>query len=161
MRIDAGLDTGDMLLKAQTEIGAEETALELGARLASMGAELLVIALNTLDSIAPDKQDDSQATFAPILKKKDGLIDWSRSASAIHNQVRGFQPWPGAYTEFHGNLLHIWKSRVADTAVNGIGQLNGSMLVGCGDGRALELLEVQLEGRKRMSGQAFANGQRL
>ncbi|MGI8988524.1 MAG: methionyl-tRNA formyltransferase [Bryobacteraceae bacterium] len=169
MRIDAGLDTGDMLLKERTEIGVEETALELGARLANMGAELLVNTLNTLDSIAPEKQDDSRATFAPILKKEDGRIDWSRPAAAIHNQVRGFQPWPGAYTEFRGRLLHIWKSRVAApaSAAAGIGELNRVMHhkldrkleVRCGDGHALELLEVQMEGRKRMPGQAFANGQ--
>ncbi|MDQ6665737.1 MAG: methionyl-tRNA formyltransferase [Acidobacteriota bacterium] len=163
MRIDVGLDTGDMLLKARTGIGAEETAVELGSRLASMGADLLVTTLATLDSITPEKQDDSQATFAPILKREDGRIDWSRPASAIHNQIRGFQPWPGAYTQFEGQMLHIWKSRVAGPVAGAkeVGELNRAMQVRCGDDHTLELLEVQMEGRKRISGQAFANGQRL
>jgi methionyl-tRNA formyltransferase len=113
MRIDAGLDTGDMLLKAETEIGPEETALELGARLAAMGAALLIETLERIETIAPHKQDAAQATYAPLLKKENGLIDWRQPAQAIHNRVRGFQPWPGAYTRFRGQQLHIWKSRVA------------------------------------------------
>ena len=113
MRIDAGLDTGEMLLKAETDIGAEETAVELGARLAGMGAALLVETLQRLDTITPEKQDGTQATYAPLLKKEDGRIDWRQPAQSIHNRVRGFQPWPGAYTRFRGQQLHIWKSRVA------------------------------------------------
>jgi methionyl-tRNA formyltransferase len=154
MRIDAGLDTGDMLLKAETEIAPEETAVELGRRLAAMGAELLVETLARLDAIVPAKQDSAQATYAPLLKKEDGLIDWSRPAVSIHNQVRGLQPWPGAYTTFRGKTLHIWQARVAGRA--GL----RPWAVACGGG-ALELLEVQLEGRKRMSAADFANGQRL
>jgi methionyl-tRNA formyltransferase len=168
MRIDAGLDTGDMLLKAETEIGPDENALELGRRLAIMGAELLVKTLDGLaaGTIVPEKQDDSQATYAPLLKKEDGLIDWSQPAAAIHNRVRGLQPWPGAYTAFRGHALHIWKTAraAADHAVSGSspGQIAGvrPLVVRCGEG-ALEMLEVQLEGRKRMSGAEFANGQRI
>jgi len=161
MRIDAGLDTGDMLLKAETEIGAEETAAELGARLARIGADLLVETLAALDTIVPQKQDQSQATYAPLLKKEDGLIDWREPARVIHNRLRGFQPWPGAYTRFRGQQLHIWKARVAPHTPGPPGLFaSPPPRVICGEG-ALELIEVQLEGRKRMSADAFANGQRL
>jgi methionyl-tRNA formyltransferase len=155
MRIDAGLDTGDMLLQAETEIGPDETAIELGERLAAMGAGLLLETLRAIgaSSITPRKQDDAQATRAPILKKDDGRIDWARPAAGIHNRVRGLVPWPGAYTQFRGRMLHIWKSRVAVSA--------GGLAVRCGDGTALELLEVQLEGGKKMSGEAFRHGHRF
>src|SRR4051812_27578517 len=118
MRIDAGLDTGDMLLKAETEIDPEETAVELGKRLAVLGADLLVQTLSGLAacSIVPEKQDNAQATYAPLIKKEDGRLDWSQSALAIHNRVRGLQPWPGAFTTFRGQPLHIWRSRVAPGA---------------------------------------------
>src|SRR5215813_3702298 len=89
MRIDAGLDTGDMLLRAETEIGPAETAIELGRRLSGMGAELLVETLARIHDIVPEPQDSSQATHAPLLKKEDGLIDWTQSAQSIHNRVRG------------------------------------------------------------------------
>ncbi len=161
MRIDAGLDTGDMLLKAETAIGADENAIELGERLARMGGDLLVETLARLDSIVPEKQDPAQATWAPLLKKEDGRIAWSLPALAIHNRVRGLQPWPGAQTLFRDQPLLIWKSRVA----GGRGA-PGSILsvrplvVAAGEG-VLELVEVQLEGRKRMPAGDFANGQRL
>lgn len=163
MRIDAGLDTGDMLLKAETEIGPEETAVELGARLATMGAALLVETLERIGAIAPEKQDPAQATYAPLLKKEDGLIGWRQPAQSIHNRVRGFQPWPGAFTNFRGQQLHIWKSRVAEGEPGGLKAgrlLRHPLRVVCGEG-ALELIEVQLEGRKRISAEAFANGQRI
>jgi methionyl-tRNA formyltransferase len=161
MRIDAGLDTGDMLLKAETEIGPDETALELGARLAPMGAALLIETLERIESIAPHKQDAAQATYAPLLKKENGLIDWRQPAQAIHNRVRGFQPWPGAYTRFRGQQLHIWKSRLAAAAAGEPGLLTSHPLaVVCGQG-SLEPIEVQLEGRKRITAEEFANGQHI
>jgi methionyl-tRNA formyltransferase len=186
MRIDAGLDTGDMLLKAETEIAGEESAIDLGKRLSVMGAGLLVRTLDGLaaGSIVPEKQDSSQATLAPLLKKEDGIIDWRLPAPAIRNRVRGLQPWPGAYTSFRGRTLHIWRARIAENApalpagTLFVGQTPWSardplvpqtsesqrtaphLLVGCGQG-ALELLDVQLEGRKRMPAADFANGQRL
>jgi methionyl-tRNA formyltransferase len=161
MRIDAGLDTGDMLLKAETEIGPEETALELGARLAAMGAALLIETLARIESIAPHKQDAALATYAPLLKKENGLIDWRQPAQAIHNRVRGFQPWPGAYTRFRGQQLHIWKSRVAAHGEGAPGLLTSHPLaVVCGQG-SLEPIEVQLEGRKRITAEEFVNGQHL
>jgi methionyl-tRNA formyltransferase len=163
MRIDAGLDTGDVLVQAETAIGPEEGAVELGARLARMGAPLLVEALAGLASgkIVPQKQDPSQATSAPILKKEDGRIDWRRSADEIHNLVRGFQPWPGAYTTFRGQSLHIWRARTSGASYPpGVIASVKPVRVGCGAG-SLELLEVQLQGRKRMPASDFANGQRL
>ena len=174
MRIDAGLDTGDMLLKAETEIGPEENAVELGARLAAMGADLLVETLEGLraGSIVAEKQDHAQATLAPLLKKEDGAIDWSQPAQSIHNRVRGLQPWPGAQTGFRGVPLHVWKTRKSPTGGSGAEQgfrptaAPGEfvslkpLVVACGEG-VLELLEVQLEGRKRISAADFANGQRL
>jgi methionyl-tRNA formyltransferase len=129
-----------------------------------MGADLLVKTLNGLlaGSIIPAKQDSAAATYAPILKKEDGLIDWSQYAQAIHNRVRGLQPWPGAYTRFRGQTLHIWKSRPrqAPDAPPGRFAILKPPIVSCGAG-LLELVEVQLEGRKRISAADFANGQRL
>ena len=180
MRIDAGLDTGDILLARETEIGPEETAIELSARLSTMGADLLVETLEGLEAarIVPRKQDSAQATYAPLLKKEDGRIDWNRPAESIHNRIRGMQPWPGACTAFRGQTLHIWRARpLPDGAPSGPGSVTseprpsgsgcpGSLLclrpltVNCGAG-ALELREVQLEGRRRMSAADFANGHRL
>jgi methionyl-tRNA formyltransferase len=165
MRIDAGLDTGDMLLKAETAIGPEEDAVELGGRLAVLGAGLLVETLAGLaaGTIVPEKQDNSRATYAPLLKKEDGLIRWDEAASAIHNRIRGMQPWPGGHTFFRGRALEIWKSRErahAGEAAPGRFLSLKPPVVACGSG-ALELVEVQMEGRKRVSGSDFVNGQRL
>jgi methionyl-tRNA formyltransferase len=161
MRIDAGLDTGDMLLKAETEIGPEGTAVELGARLATMGAALLIETLELIDTIVPQKQDPAEATYAPLLTKEDGLIDWRQPAQAIYNRARGLQPWPGAHTRFRGQQLHIWRSRVAAGGSGTPGTLAPRPLrVTCGAG-GLELIEVQLEGRKRITAEEFANGQRI
>jgi methionyl-tRNA formyltransferase len=167
MRIDAGLDTGDMLLRWETEIGAGETALELGQRMSIAGADLLVETLVGLENgaVRAEPQDNSIATLAPILKKEDGVIDWNWTAEKVSNRARGFLPWPGAYSFFRGQLFHVWKARIAEEP--GVGDPGWLMpqkkrlLVTCGDGTALELLEVQVEGRKRLSVEAFLNGQRL
>ena len=167
MRIDAGLDTGDILLVRETPISRGETAIELGARLAIMGADLLVETLDGLSAgaIVPRKQDPSQATLAPILRKEDGVIHWNLPASEIYNRVRGFVPWPGACTRFRGEGLHVWRAVVAESSSSGppgslsVGERRA--LVACGGGTSLELLEVQLEGRKKIAMEAFINGQRL
>jgi methionyl-tRNA formyltransferase len=159
MKIDAGLDTGDMLLKWETEIGAEETAVELGERLAVAGADLLVKTLSELATIVPQKQNDADASYAPILKKEDGRIDWTRSRGEIVNRVRGLVPWPGCYGSLRGQRFHIWKARPADIQLVA-GRLQASdkkLYAGC-KGGAVELLEVQLEGKKRMTAAAFLNG---
>jgi methionyl-tRNA formyltransferase len=167
MKIDAGLDTGAILLARETAVGPDETAVELAARLAPMGAALLVETLAGLaaGTIVPRPQDPAQATLAPILKKDDGRIDWTLPAAAIHNRVRGFQPWPGAHTTFRGQTLNIWKTRVAaEAAVAAPGSILAArrrLRVACGGGSSIELLEVQLEGRKRIAADAFLNGQRV
>ena len=162
MRIDAGLDTGDILLQQELPIAPDDTAETLAPALASMGAALLVETLRGLQAgtIQPRKQDDSQSSLAPILKKEDGLIDFSRPASEIYNRLRGFQPWPGAYTKFRGKNLHIWKALPIPEAVPPA-ELKVSanrLLAGCAQNTALELLELQLEGKKRTTARDFIHG---
>jgi methionyl-tRNA formyltransferase len=166
MRIDAGLDTGDILLQWETEIGPDETSPELSPRLAVAGAKLLVETLDGLSkgTISPTPQDGTRATWAPILKKDDGRIDWTLPAKTIHNLIRGLQPWPGAHTMFRGQSLHLWRSRLAADKRNlapGALIQDGGVFAVAGDGVCLELLELQLEGRKRMPGEVFAHGHRL
>jgi methionyl-tRNA formyltransferase len=166
MRIDAGLDTGEMLLRWETCIGPDETAPELSKRMAEAGADLLVRTLAGLGagSIRPEPQDNARATWAPVLKKEDGRIDWTRPAQQVHDLIRGFQPWPGAYTSFRGQSLHLWRSRLVPRRWNlppgALVHEQGVFAIG-GDGAALELLELQLEGRKKMQAEIFANGHRL
>ena len=166
MRIDAGLDTGDIALQWETAVDPDETAPELSPRLAAAGANLLVETLAGLadGSLQPRAQDSSRATLAPILKKEDGRIDWTLPAKTIHNLIRGLQPWPGAFTIFRGQSLHLWRSRLVAEKRNllpgALVQENGVFAV-AGDGACLELLELQLEGRKRMPAVVFANGHRL
>jgi methionyl-tRNA formyltransferase len=164
MKIDPGLDTGDILLQRELPIAADDTAEMLAPRLASIGAELLVETLRGLqsESVHPRPQDHAQATLAPILKKQDGLIDFSRSATEIVNRLRGFQPWPGAYTIFRGNNLQIRKAAPITEAL-APGQLHvaeNHLFVGSAHNSALELIEVQPEGKKRMSARDFVNGYR-
>jgi methionyl-tRNA formyltransferase len=166
MRIDAGLDTGDILLQRETPIGPEETAIELGPRLAAMGAELLLETLDGLrnGSIVPLKQDSAAASFAPILKKEDGRIDWTWTAKEIQDRVRGFLPWPGCHTQLRGKALHISKARIVEGGGGRPGSvhpLHGRFVVTAGSGTALELLDVQFEGRNKMSAAAFLNGLHL
>jgi methionyl-tRNA formyltransferase len=167
MRIDAGLDTGDMLLKAETEIGPLETAPELMTRLARLGAALLLKTLAGIEkgAIAPVRQNSAEATYAPVLKKEDGRVDWRRTAEEIHNCARGFAPWPGAHTRFRGRGFQILKTRPDEVKLEGApGSLHvrkSALLVCCGQGEALELIEVQPEGKKPMAAAAFLNGYRV
>ena len=159
MKIDAGLDTGDMLLKWETEIGPEETAVELGDRLAPAGADLLVRTLAELPRIVPQKQDEAQATYAPILKKEDGQIDWTMLTQDILNRIRGFTPWPGCSTLWWGQRLRIWRARRLDLPAPPQGWLQRSknrLFAGTGNG-GIEILELQLEGKKRMETASFLN----
>lgn len=164
MQIDAGLDTGDILLHREVSIAPEDTAETLAPRLASVGAELMVETLRGLEAgtAAPRPQDHSQATLAPILKKEDGQIDFHRSAVEIWNRLRGFQPWPGAFTRFRGKSLHLWAARpLARSLAEAEILLEGDRIfVGCGQITALELLEVQPEGKKRMPASDFVHGYR-
>jgi methionyl-tRNA formyltransferase len=164
MRIDAGLDTGDILLQGEIPIGAEDTAETLAPRLAALGAQLMVDTLQGLQAatLKPHPQDHSRATLAPILKKEDGHIDFQRSATEIWNRLRGFSPWPGAFTSFRGKTLHIWKASPVpiDIPAGTLRVEDGSLLVGCRANSSLELIEVQIEGKKRMPVQDFLNGYR-
>ena len=159
MLLNVGLDTGDMLLKWETDIGAEETAVALSDRLATAGADLLVRTLAEIARIRPEPQDHSQATYAPILKKEDGHIDWTLPARDIMNRIRGFQPWPGCYGFLRGHRLHIWKAHSADRELAPASLIaeHRRLLAGCGAG-SIEILEVQMEGKKRMPAAAFLNG---
>ncbi len=165
MRINEGLDTGDMLLQWETGIGPEETAPSLGLRLASAGADLLIQTLDQLESMVPVKQNDSLATYAPILKKDDGKIDWRLPPEVILNRIRGFDPWPGGYGFLRGQRFQIWKAVVGDErmASGTLRAVGKKLYVGCGAGQSskgesLELREVQLEGKKRMPAGIFVNG---
>jgi methionyl-tRNA formyltransferase len=167
MQIDPGLDTGPMLLKYETAIGTDETAPELMARLAEAGGPLIAETLRQFASgnISPIPQDDSQKTFAPILKKEDGRIDWSLTAQQIYNRIRGLQAWPGAFSTFRGKTCHVWgkpSARVPPAEAPGTLSLQGAeMLAACGHGTALQIDFLQLEGRKRITAREFANGARL
>ena len=168
MRIDRGLDTGDVLLQKAAEIGPEETAAELQDRLAAMGADLLAETLGRLEAgqVQPRPQDPQLASHAPMLKKSDGEIDWSRSSRQIFNRVRGFDPWPGTFTYRSGTLLRILRARPVTSPAEQ--QAAGSLwrwdarraLVACGEGW-LELLQVQPESHKPVAASDFLNGLRL
>ena len=166
MKIDEGLDTGDMLLKRQMPIAPDDTSITIAPRLAELGAELLVETLIELKRgiLEPVPQDDSLATLAPILKKEDGLINFHRTSAEIHNRLRGFQPWPGAYTHFRGKTLKLIGARVAQNgSIVSPGELQivgESLFVGCGAGTCLAILQLQPEGKKAMSPREFINGYR-
>jgi methionyl-tRNA formyltransferase len=163
MFIEPTLDTGPILLQSKTAIGEDETTPQLMERLSVIGADLLGETLSRLDGLTPRPQRDQDATFAPIIKKEDGLIDWSRSAFAIERAVRGFQPWPNAYTNFNTKQLIIWRAQSVSSASEAVpGEVitadGDALIVGCGDATALRLIEVQPEARKRMRGRDFLNG---
>lgn len=161
MKIDEGLDTGDMLLKSETAIGERETAPQLAERLAVDGARLLCEALERLDAIVPEKQDGSAATLAPILKKEDGEIDWRWRAEKVVCRMRGFDPWPGCYSYFRGQRLQIREAEAASGSAAEPGTLLSDgrhVYAACGEGTLLRLKEVQLEGKKRITAEAFRNG---
>jgi methionyl-tRNA formyltransferase len=176
MRIDAGLDTGDILMQREIAIGLEDTAETLGPKLASIGAGLMVETLRGLETgqVRPTPQDHAQATLAPILNKEDGRMDFSHSATHLFNRLRGFQPWPGAFTTFKDKTLQVHRAQPRQHAAKltpGEVAVEGTrLLVGCGEGfgkdkdknagTALELIEIQVEGKRRMSAQEFINGYR-
>jgi methionyl-tRNA formyltransferase len=170
MRLDPGLDTGPILIKREIEIGSDETAPELTKRMADLGAPLVAESLIKLErgEIAPIPQDATQASYAPILTKEHGRIDWSLTAGEIYNRIRGLAPWPGAFTTFRGQLCQIW-GRPSTSAVASDATAThepGTLIVSdaeviCGQGTRLQLEAVQLEGRKRISAREFVNGARL
>jgi methionyl-tRNA formyltransferase len=166
MRLDAGLDTGDMLLAQVCPIGQEETAVDVYGCLAPVGAELMVKTLYKLEhgTIVPRAQDHSLATLAPILKREDGWIDFSRTAQQIYDRWRGFQPWPGAHTILRGKKLIVQRMHVAGVGdcEPGVMEVRGdALVVGCAGEHVLTLDEVQMEGKRRMSAAEFLRGNQV
>jgi methionyl-tRNA formyltransferase len=167
MFIEPTLDTGPILLQGKTDIRSAETAPELMQRLSYFGAVLLSETLNSLDDLTPRPQHDRDATFAPILKKEDGLIDWSESAFLIERRVRGFQPWPNAYTSLNSKGLTIWRAEpIASPSPHApagelIAAQGDDLIVSCGDETALRVIEVQPEARKRIGVRDLINGMHL
>jgi methionyl-tRNA formyltransferase len=162
MRINEGLDTGDILLQQELGIFDDDTSETLAPKLAAIGAELMVTTLRGLQSetITARAQDNEQASLAPILKKEDGRIDFGRTAQEIYNRVRGFQPWPGAFTSFRGKMLNITAAKPASEKVPARKLLakGPQLFVGCGGDSCLEILELQPEAKKRMPSRDFIHG---
>jgi methionyl-tRNA formyltransferase len=162
MQMAEGLDTGDVLLECETPIGPNETAGELFERLAPLGAALAVETLDKLTTLTPQPQDHAQHTLAPLISKADARVDWQAPAQSIHDMVRGFHPWPVAHTSLAGEVLKVHRAQVVD----GLGEAGtvieagGRVVVACGTG-ALELMEVQLPGKRAMSGRDLVNSGRI
>jgi methionyl-tRNA formyltransferase len=182
MRIDAGMDTGDILLQESMDIAPEETTPLLAARLAQAGAPLMVKTLRGLDSgtLLAKPQAHAQATYAPLLKKEDGKIDWRRSSREIYNRMRGFTPWPGAFTTFRGSTYHISSEPVSNRSETAASAAAGTLrivedfsscagtqgksttlLVSCGEATELRVLSVKREGGRSVAALEFARGERL
>ncbi|MDR1928267.1 MAG: methionyl-tRNA formyltransferase [Oscillospiraceae bacterium] len=166
MQMDAGLDTGDMLLQARLPIDEEVSAGELQAKLRALGADLLSDSVKRLQAgtLTPQKQEDAHASYAPLLTKALSPMQFSRTARQLHNQVRGLSPWPCAELLFEGRRLRVLKTRLAPeedfrSEPGKIMREKNRLLLCCGDGKALELLEVQPEGKRVMDAAAFLRGQ--
>ncbi len=168
MRLDEGLDTGDILMKRAMAIAPDQTAADLFPLLAEMGAALMIETLDGLaaGSITPEKQDDAVATHAPILTREDGRMDFTQPAMTIYNRWRGFQPWPGAWTTFNDKKLTAVRLMPIEagslmSAPKYPGEVVADqerLFIGCGEASWLELVEVQLEGKKRMAAADFLRG---
>lgn len=167
MFVEEELDSGPILLQRETQIDPWETAPELMRRLAESGAELLGETLQRLDELEPISQDEGKATFAPLLTKATGLIDWTSTAQEIERRVRGFQPWPNAYTHWNSQQLIMWKASSHDqsehfAAPGEVLAAHGDeLIVSCGEKTALRLLELQLQGKRRLLARDFLNGTHL
>jgi methionyl-tRNA formyltransferase len=169
MQIDKGMDTGPTLLRREVEIGPDESSPELAVRMSALGAELIADSLLRFDrrEIFPVPQDAQNASYAPILKKEDGRIDWSQPAQQIYNRMRAFVPWPGAFTTFRQQTCNVW-GRPESRGMAGENMQPGEIIsstkelyVVCGEGSCLRAESVQIEGRKKLSAREFANGARI
>ena len=168
MQMDAGLDTGGILLQRETEIGRSETAIDLMERLALLGADLVSETLAMRDELTVQPQDDAQATFAPIMRREDGAIVWMRSAREISNRVRGFQPFPTSHTKFQDKKLTVWKAeefQSPDFKSQIAGEIleakSDNLFVACGNQTLLQINELQFEGKRRMTTRDFLNGVKI
>lgn len=169
MQTNIGMDTGDVLLMKSTPIGPEETAGELSGRLSLLGAELLMETLSRLEAgtLCAVPQDEELATKCPMLRKEHGKLDFTLSAQAVHDRVRGTNPWPGAFALMEGETLKIWRTRIpaalplsVPTMPGTLLQADGRLFVRCADG-PLEIVELQAVGGKRMEADAFLRGRKL
>ncbi|CAA9382218.1 MAG: Methionyl-tRNA formyltransferase [uncultured Pyrinomonadaceae bacterium] len=168
MQMDAGLDTGGILLQREISIGADENAIELMGRLSTLGADLLSETLAMFDELVAQPQDEALATFAPIMKKEDGAIDWNLPAKEISNRVRGFQPFPTSHTKLQDKKLTVWKSQelqISDLGFQTVGEVleakGDKLFIGCGNQTVLQIDELQLEGKRRMTPRDFLNGVKI
>ncbi len=166
MQMDAGLDTGDMLIKEETEIGEDMTSGELHDRLSVLGAEVMAHTISKIENgtLTREKQNDSLSNYAPMLSKELCPIDWTRRASEIHNQVRGLSPWPVATASLCGKIYKIHKTVSAGKAKGKPGEIvgnDGGLTVCCGDGNAVRILVIQAEGKKAMNCADFLRGHKI
>lgn len=165
MYMDEGLDTGDMIFKSETKIGENETSGELFDRLSVIGAELLIKTLNEIEAgnIVREKQNDDLSTYSPMLNKSLSKINWSNSAEKIHNLVRGLNPWPTAMTVMNGKNVKIYQTKIAKSICGKPGEVKSiePFIVACGNNSAIEILELQLESKKRMNSSDFFRGYKL
>lgn len=164
MQVVPELDAGDILQQEATEIGINETAPELGERLSYLGAALLSQTLNKLPNLTPQSQDTTKVSFAPILSREDAQIDWQQfTALEVVRRIRGFQPWPGAYTYLQGTRLMLWQAQVVESSGNYqpgtiVHADKNGIVIACAQSSMLKVLELQLEGRKRLATRDFING---
>lgn len=165
MYMDKGMDTGDMLLKEELEIVPDETAGELFDRLSNVGADLLIRTIEAIknNEVTPQKQDETKATYAPMLNKDMAEIDWNKPAEQIHNLVRGLNPWPVAFTFLDGKKVKVYKTKVVETAAGQPGEIKSiaPFVIACGENSALEIVELQMENKKKMSAAEFFRGYKL
>lgn len=169
MLTDVGLDTGDMLLKEEVEIGENETAGQLTERLSHVGAALLKKTLPAYweGRITPIPQQESEMTYDPMLSKALGRIDWTKSASEIDCLVRGVNPWPGAFSQMNGDVIKVWltkKSEITTDEAPGTvvaASAKEGLIVACGGGETIEILEMQAPNAKRMTAKAYLSGKKL
>lgn len=159
-----GMDTGDMIMKFELPIGEDETSGELFERMAELGADSIEKTLELFDKgeVSAEPQNEDEATYAPMLKKEMGELDFSKTAKEIHNLVRGLDPWPIAYTFLDGKSIKVYEAKAVSDVKGKIGELldEKRFIVGCGDG-AVELVTVRPEGKNKMSGGDFIRGRRL
>ncbi len=166
MQMDEGLDTGNMLIRGEIEIGENETAGELHDRLSVLGAEILEKTIISLEKneLTSEKQNHSEFTYAPMLSKELSPIDWTMTAQQVHNKIRGLSPWPSANTRFNGKTVKIHKSVLSDLKGKTAGEIinaDKKLVVSCGDGNCIEILNLQAEGKKAMSAADFLRGNQI
>ena len=164
MHMDVGMDTGDILTQKEVEIGETETAEELFDRLSVISADLMLHTLDNIENITPVKQNEADATYAPIIKKEMALLDFSKSAKELYNAVRGYYSWPVAFFFLNGKRIKVIKSEIGDETYKPAGTVVGNsdcLEIACGDGKTLKLLIVQPEGKGQMTAKQMLNGYKI